>query len=204
MVDLFRDHVIVKNNSKREEYDTDHEVNLRLRNKIIMLLFASADCKQCLDFAPTMKEFFTHLIDEFYVDRASQLAMIFVSLDDSEEKMDEYLNKLPKKCLFLNHDDPFRRKLETMFDVKEHPTVVVLRPDCSVISTNAVQEINDLGVDCFQNWHEGTEIINRNFLLNEEYTKKTWHTATDYVRQHKYREEEYEERKMKRKKGFLF
>lgn len=109
MVDLFFDKVLVKNNKDRDELDTEREIILRLQNRILMLFFGSADCERCQEFAPTLKDFFKKLTDEFYVERSAQLVLLYISLDTSEEQQDRFLKELPKRCLFLPFQDPYRK-----------------------------------------------------------------------------------------------
>ncbi|XP_031666926.1 nucleoredoxin-like protein 1 [Oncorhynchus kisutch] len=187
MVDLFLGRSLVCNNRDRVEYDTEREVILRLQNRILLLFFGSVDSQRCKEFVPTLKDFFKRLTDEFYVERSAQLVLLYISLDQSEEQLENLLKELPKKCLFLTHNDPYRRELESMFEVEDVPRVVVLRPDCSVLSPNAVSEISSLGTNCFHNWQESAELIDRNFMLNEEFDDKKMRSVTDPIRRLKYK-----------------
>ncbi|KAG9262808.1 nucleoredoxin-like protein 1 [Astyanax mexicanus] len=196
MVDLFLEKVLVKNNKDRDELDTEREIILRLQNRILMLFFASGDCERCQDFAPTLKDFFKKLTDEFYVERSAQLVLIFISLDSSEDQQEKFLKELPKRCLYLPYEDPYRKELGVMFEVEDLPTVVVLRPDCTVLSPNAVSEICSLGPDCYRNWQEGAELIDRNFMMNEEFDDSKMRSLTDPIRRIKYK---VEDKKKKRK-----
>ncbi|KAI4883010.1 hypothetical protein NFI96_020592, partial [Prochilodus magdalenae] len=197
MVDLFLDKVLVKNNKDKDELDTEREIILRLQNRILMLFFGSGDCERCQDFAPTLKDFFKKLTDEFYVERSAQLVLLYISLDTSEDQQEKFLKELPKRCLFLPYEDPYRKELGVMFEVEDLPTVVVLRPDCSVLSTNAVKEICSLGPDCFRNWQEGAELIDRNFMMNEEYDESKMRSMTDPIRRIKYKVEDKKKKKKK-------
>ncbi|XP_023805440.1 nucleoredoxin-like protein 1 [Oryzias latipes] len=199
MVDLFYDHVLVKNNKDQEELDTEREVVLRLQNRILLLFFASAESDTCQQFAPTLHDFFKKLTDEFYVERSAQLALLYISLDQSEEQLENFLKELPKKSLFLAYEDPYRRELEAMFNVEELPTVVVLRPDCSILVPNAVEEIIRLGPDCYRNWHEAAELLDRNFLITEDFQEKSMRSFTDPVRRLKYKVEDEKKKKKKKK-----
>uniref|UniRef100_A0A3B4U2W2 Nucleoredoxin like 1 n=1 Tax=Seriola dumerili TaxID=41447 RepID=A0A3B4U2W2_SERDU len=199
MVDLFSDRVLVKNNKDQDELDTEREIVMRLQNRILMLFFASAACESCQQFAPALTDFFKRLTDEFYVDRSAQLVLLYISLDESEEQQESFLKELPKKCLFLAYEDPYRRELEAMFNVEELPTVVVLRPDCSILTPNAVEEILCLGPDCYRNWQEAAELIDRNFMINEDFEEKSMRSFSDPVRRLKYKVED-ERRKKKKKK----
>ncbi|KAE8300799.1 Nucleoredoxin-like protein 1 [Larimichthys crocea] len=199
MVDLFIDRVLVKNNKNQDELDTENEIIMRLQNRILMLFFASATCERCQQFAPTLADFFKQLTDESYVDRSAQLVLLYISLDQSEEQQEIFLRELPKKCLFLAYEDPYRRELEAMFNVEKLPTVVVLRPDCSILIPNAVEEILGLGPDCYRNWKEASELIDRNFMISEDFGPESMRSWSDPVRRLKYKVED--ERKKKKKKG---
>lgn len=93
-------------------------------------------------------------------------------------------------CVFL-----FFSELQAMFKVKDVPTVLVLRPDGSILSPNAVKEICRLGSDCFQNWQESAELIERTFMLNEEFDNLNLRSATDPVRRLKYKTEDDKRKK---------
>ncbi|KAF7653849.1 hypothetical protein LDENG_00077750 [Lucifuga dentata] len=201
MVDLFLGRVLVKNNKDQDELDTEHEIIMRLQNCILMLFFASAACESCQRFIPILHDFFKRLTDEFYVDRSAQLVLLYISLDQSEEQQESFLKELPKKCLFLAYDDPYRRELEAMFNVEELPTVVVLRPDCSVLTPNAVQEMCHLGPECYRNWQEAAELIDRNFMINEDFDEKSMRSFSDPVRRIKYKVEDDKKKKKKREES---
>ncbi|KAM4603306.1 nucleoredoxin-like protein 1 [Polymixia lowei] len=200
MVDLFLGQVLVKNNSNQDELDTEREIVLRLQNRILMLFFASAACENCQQFAPTLKDFFKQLTDEFYVERSAQLVLLYISLDQSEEQQESFLKELPRKCLYLAYEDPYRRELEAMFDVEKLPVVVVLRPDCSVLIPNAVEEICNLGPDCYRNWQEASELVDRNFLMNEVFDEHARRSFTEPWRKLKYKVEDNKKKKKKKKR----
>lgn len=90
-----------------------------------------------------------------------------------------------------------------MFHVEELPTVVVLRPDCSILIPNAVEEILCLGPVCYRNWQEAAELIDRNFMISEDFEQKSMRSWSDPVRRLKYKvEDERKEKKKKRRRGW--
>ncbi len=115
MVDLFLEKVLLKNNKDRDELDTEREIVLRLQNRILMLFFGSGECEKCQEFAPVLKDFFKKLTDEFYVERSAQLVLLYISLDSSEEHQEKFLKELPKRCLFLAYEDPYRQYVQCLF-----------------------------------------------------------------------------------------
>ncbi|XP_026159172.1 nucleoredoxin-like protein 1 isoform X2 [Mastacembelus armatus] len=195
MVDLFLNRVLVENNWDQDELNTEREITGILENRILMLFFATAECEKCQQFVPVLNEFFKRLKDPAYIEYPKLLALIYISLDQSEEQQERLLKELHKKVLFLPFEDPYRKELQTMFEVKDVPTVVVIRPDCSVLSPNAVPEICHFGSDCFCNWQESAELIERSFMLNEEFENLNLRSATDPVRRLKYKAEDDKRKK---------
>ncbi|XP_077460691.1 nucleoredoxin-like protein 1 [Stigmatopora argus] len=195
MVDFFLNRVLVENNWDQDELNTEREIVGILENRILMLLFASADCDKCCEFLPVLNDFFKRLKDPAYIEYPRLLALIYISLDQSEEKQGRFLKDMHKKVLFLAFEDPYRKELQAMFKVKDVPTVVVLRPDGSVLSLNAVQDIYRLGAECFRNWEESSELIERTFMLNEEFDNLNIRSATEPVRRLKYKTEDDKRKK---------
>ncbi|XP_066472957.1 nucleoredoxin-like protein 1 [Tiliqua scincoides] len=194
MAALFIDKTLIVNNKDNDELDLERELNRALENKIMLLYFGSGECPQCQEFALILKEFFTKLTDEFYVERASQLVLIYVSRDETEEKQTKFLKTMPKRWLFLPFQDEFKRELELRFSVKDPPVVVVLKPNGEVINANAVEEIKQLGTACFQNWHEAAELVDRNFFLAQDFDNVTLRSITDPIRRLKYKLEKKKRR----------
>nr|XP_006130316.1 nucleoredoxin-like protein 1 [Pelodiscus sinensis] len=187
MVSLFTGQMLLTNNKDCDEVDTERELSQRLENKVLLLYFGSGECTQCRKFSPVLKDFFVRLTDEFYVDRASQLAVVYVSQDETEEKQEKFLKTMPKRWLFLPFQDKFKRELELRFAVSHTPAVVVLKPNGEVISGNAVEEIRCLGTACFGNWKEAAELIDRSFLLAEDFDNLAKRSIMDPIRCLKYK-----------------
>nr|XP_056705620.1 nucleoredoxin-like protein 1 [Euleptes europaea] len=195
MVSLFMDKTLIVNNKDNDELELERELIRALENKVMLLYFGSAECPRCQEFVPILKEFFVRLTDEFYVERASQVVLIYVSLDETEEQQDEFLKDMPKRWLFLPFLDELKKELELKFLVTDPPVVVVLKPNGEVIAANAVEEIKELGTACFQNWQEVAELVDRNFLMPEDFDDLNWRSVTDPIRRLKYKM-----KKRKRKK----
>lgn len=91
-------------------------------------------------------------------------------------------------CLFI-------RELQAMFKVKDIPTVVVIRPDGSVLTPNAVRDICRYGCDCFRDWQESSELVERTLMLNEQFENLNMRTAADPVKRLKYKTEDDKRKK---------
>ena len=109
MASLFSGRVLIRNNSDQDELDTEAELSRRLENRLVLLFFGAGSCPECQAFAPILRDFFVRLTDEFYVLRAAQVALVYVSQDPTEEQQDLFLRDMPKKWLFLPFEDDLRR-----------------------------------------------------------------------------------------------
>ncbi|XP_074836319.1 nucleoredoxin-like protein 1 [Carettochelys insculpta] len=187
MVSLFSGKLLITNNKDCDEVDTECELSQRLDNKVLLLYFGSGECTQCQEFSLVLKDFFVRLTDEFYIERASQLAVVYVSQDETEEKQEKFLKTMPKRWLFLPFQDEFKRELELKFAVSTTPVVVVLKPSGEVISGNAVEEIRCFGTACFRNWQEVAELVDRSFLLAEDFDDLAKRSITDPIRRLMYK-----------------
>ncbi|KAM6289215.1 nucleoredoxin-like protein 1 [Aegotheles albertisi] len=186
MAALFTGRVLMANREE-DEVDTERELSRALENKVLLLYFGSGQCPRCRRFAPLLKDFFVRLTDEFHVERASQLVLVYVSRDETQEQQRAFLRTMPRRWLALPFGDDFKRELELQFSISEVPAVVVLKPNGEVIVENAVEEIQRLGPACFRNWQEAAELVDRNFLLAEDFEDWTMRSITDPIRRLKYK-----------------
>ncbi|XP_049667260.1 nucleoredoxin-like protein 1 [Accipiter gentilis] len=199
MAALFTGKVLMANR-ERDEVETERELGRTLENKVLLLYFGSGQCPRCRQFSPLLKDFFLRLTDEFYVERASQLVLVYVSRDETEEQQSAFLRSMPKRWLAIPFGDAFKRELELQFAVSEVPTVVVLKPNGEVIVGNAVEEIQRMGPACFRNWQEAAELVDRNFLLAEDFDDCTRRSITDPIRRLKYKLDKKTEAKNRERK----
>ncbi|KAI6060004.1 Nucleoredoxin-like protein 1 [Aix galericulata] len=201
MASLFAGKVLVVNNWDRDEVETERELGQALENKVLLLYFGAAGCPRCRRFAPVLKDFFVRLTDEFYVERASQLGLVYVSRDATAQQQDAFLRTMPRRWLSLPFEDGYKRELEQRFAVSDVPRVVVLKPNGEVIAGNAVEEISRLGPACFRNWQEAAELVDRNFLLAEDFDDWVRRSITDPLRRLKYKVDKRTEAKDEERRG---
>ncbi|KFP30805.1 Nucleoredoxin-like 1, partial [Colius striatus] len=166
-----------------------------LDNKVLLLYFGSGQCPRCRSFSPLLRDFFLRLTDEFYVERAAQLGLVYVSRDETGEQQSAFLRSMPRRWLALPFGDAFTRELELRFAVAEVPAVVVLKPNGELITSNAVEQIRRLGPSCFQSWQEAAELLDRNFCLAEDFDNSVRRSITDPIRRLKYRLDKKKERR---------
>ncbi|XP_069653627.1 nucleoredoxin-like protein 1 isoform X2 [Haliaeetus albicilla] len=108
MAALFTGKVLMANR-ERDEVETERELGRTLENKVLLLYFGSGQCPRCRQFSPLLKDFFLRLTDEFYVERASQLVLVYVSRDETEEQQSAFLRSMPKRWLAIPFGDTFKR-----------------------------------------------------------------------------------------------
>lgn len=108
MAALFTGKVLMANR-ERDEVETERELGQTLENKVLLLYFGSGQCPRCRQFSPLLKDFFLRLTDEFYVERASQLVLVYVSRDETEEQQSAFLRSMPKRWLAIPFGDAFKR-----------------------------------------------------------------------------------------------
>ncbi|NXS08510.1 NXNL1 protein, partial [Neodrepanis coruscans] len=186
MASLFSGKVLMANR-ERDELDTERELRRALDNKVLLLYFGSGGCPRCRGFAPLLKDFFQRLTDEFYVERSSQLVLVYVSRDETEEQQSSFLRSMPRRWLALPFGDALGRELERRFSVSELPAVVVLTPTGKVLVANAVEEIRQRGPSCFRNWQEAAELLDRDFRPAEDSENFSRRSLTDPLRRLKYK-----------------
>ncbi|NXC16798.1 NXNL1 protein, partial [Corythaeola cristata] len=200
MAALFTGKVLMANREE-DEMETERELDRVLENKVLLLYFGSGQCPRCRQFSPLLKDFFVRLTDPFYVERASQLGLVYVSRDETEEQQSAFLRSMPRRWLAVPFGDAFRRELELRFAVSEVPAVVVLKPNGEVIVGNAVEEIRRMGPACFRNWQEAAELVDRNFRLAEDFDDWSRRSITDPIRRLKYKLDKKKEKKERKEEG---
>ncbi|NXG77941.1 NXNL1 protein, partial [Baryphthengus martii] len=196
MASLFTGKILMANRDE-DEVETERELTWALENKVLLLYFGSGQCPRCRRFSPLLKDFFVRLTDEFYVERASQVVLVYVSRDETEQQQRAFLRSMPKRWLAVPFGDAFKRELELRFSVSEVPAVVVLKPNGEVIVGNAVEEIQRMGPACFRNWQEAAELVDRNFRLAEDFDERSGRSFTDPIRRLKYKLDKKKKKKTK-------
>lgn len=109
MASLFSGKTLIANNRDGDELDLERELIRALENKVTLLYFGAGECPKCQEFVPILKNFFVRLTDEFYVERSSQVVLVYVSMDQTEEKQNKFLKTMPKRWLVLPFQDEFKR-----------------------------------------------------------------------------------------------
>ncbi|XP_010003983.1 PREDICTED: nucleoredoxin-like protein 1, partial [Chaetura pelagica] len=107
MASLFAGKVL-KANREEDEVETERELSRALDNKVLLLYFGAGGCPRCRGFSPILRDFFLRLTDESYVERASQLVLVYVSRDETREQQSKFLRTMPRRWLALPFGDDFK------------------------------------------------------------------------------------------------
>ncbi|CAM9671504.1 unnamed protein product [Lampetra fluviatilis] len=170
MSELFLTCTLILNNRDWDELDTEHQLGLRLRNKLLLLYFGSGSCDDCRAFTRLLRRFWTRLTDPAHVERAAPLALVYVSHDPSADCQRAYMrHSMPSEWLSLHHGDPLASELARRFEVRALPSVVVLQPSGEEVTRAGAEEIRRLGEAAFASWREAAELLDRGFLLAEDF-----------------------------------
>ncbi|XP_077548379.1 nucleoredoxin-like protein 2 [Haemaphysalis longicornis] len=78
--------------------------------------------------------------------------VIFISADRNQKDMLEYMRSSHGDWYGLPFDDPLQGEIEERFKVAGVPTLLVLRPDGTVVNTNGKKLVQECGVRAFREW----------------------------------------------------
>jgi len=98
------------------------------QKKVLALYFSANWCKPCREFTPKLVEAYERLRAQ-----GKDLEVVFVSMDETEEKFDEYFAEMP--WLSLPYDKTTRSLLMTELEVRGLPCLVLLDENREVITT---------------------------------------------------------------------
>jgi thiol-disulfide isomerase/thioredoxin len=139
LVDLFGDKLVSK----------DGEVATAdvLANKTNILVYFSAHwCPPCRGFTPLLAKCHKELNDA-----GKKFEVVFVSADNDDAAFREYMDEMPWLSLPYSERD-LAKDLNSVFQVQGIPTLILLKPDGSLISANGREAVG-YGAECFP-WGE--------------------------------------------------
>ena len=133
--DLFIDH-------EEKEYDAgsiEHK-------KLLGLFFSAHWCPPCRNFTPVLKEFYEAIKKQYPHD----FEVVFLSFDQSLEQFREYYKDMPWKAFPFG--DARIKAFCSKFDVKDIPTLIILRPDGTLVSSEGRHEVTVHGTEACNKW----------------------------------------------------
>ena len=106
--------------------------------KIVGIYFSMHNCPPCRKFTPIFAELYREVNES-----SKEFEVIFCSGDKTQEQFDEYYGEMP--WVALPRGDARLAKLAKKFEVKGVPRLIILKPDGTVIDSNAVQKVTNEG-----------------------------------------------------------
>jgi len=117
--------------------------------KLIGIYFSAHWCPPCRGFTPVLAEFYNDAKEQ-----GAELEIVFVSSDRDQASFDEYYAAMPWIALPLSNSEK-KTELATRFSVQGIPTLVILRPDNSVVDPDARSTVAGARGDvskCLEKW----------------------------------------------------
>ena len=115
-------------------------------NKLIGLFFSADWCPPCRNFTPVLAEFY-HSVKR---DAPHDIEIIYLSFDQSLEQYRNYLQSMPWKTIPLG--DPRIKQFSTHFNVNSIPTLVITRPDGTLVTKDGRTDVTVQGTKAIEAW----------------------------------------------------
>ena len=114
-----------------------------LAGKTVMLYFSASWCGPCRRFTPMLIALYNKLKQDQA--KAHSFEVVFVSLDRSESDFNDYVSKMPWKCVpFSTSNSDLRTKLAVKYGAQGIPHLVVVgdeTQDRKVITSDGTSEV---------------------------------------------------------------
>ncbi|PKA52324.1 putative nucleoredoxin 1 [Apostasia shenzhenica] len=148
-----------------------------LHGKIILMYFASKHYKQCSDFTPKLIKMYKQLKE-----KKDSVEVVLVSLASVKISFEEEFKEMP--WLAIPFEDENRRDdLAYYFEVLSIPSLVVIGQQGKTIHPNAVDFVEEYGLDAYPVSEKFVEFVEKEKERSEAQTIETLLTAgeLDYV-----------------------
>lgn len=107
-----------------------------LSGKLVAIYFSAHWCPPCRQFTPILVDTYTRLKSQ-----GKPFEVVFVSFDDSEAEMYEYMREARMPWYALPPDSSAADRLRSKFSVTGIPTLVVVDQNGNTVSTSARAEV---------------------------------------------------------------
>ncbi|XP_077552896.1 nucleoredoxin-like protein 1 [Haemaphysalis longicornis] len=142
MVDFFKGKILIKKDGEQHLADT-----VLSDKKVICLYFAAQWCPPCRMFTP--------LLANAYKDAKKEnlsVEVIFISQDGNRKDMMVHMQFSHGDWYALRFADRLQREIKERFMVPGVLTLLVLRPDGTVVDFNGKRVLQERGVKAFRDW----------------------------------------------------
>ena len=117
--------------------------------KIIGYYFSAHWCPPCRMFTPLLLDFYNELVED-----GAEFEIIFVSSDQSEDSMKEYINESHGNWLALPFNSEVGKELKSKYSVQGIPTLVIVKNDGTLVSLNGREDVQKEGPPVFAKWNK--------------------------------------------------
>ncbi|KFM74094.1 Nucleoredoxin-like protein 2, partial [Stegodyphus mimosarum] len=117
--------------------------------EIIGFYFSAHWCPPCRMFTPVLADFYEEIKENDL-----PLEIIFVSSDRSEDALFDYMNEAHGDWLAIPHGSNVAEQLKKKFNIQGIPTLVVIKKDGSVVTTNGRSDVEKKGSAAFKEWNK--------------------------------------------------
>ncbi|VDK87277.1 unnamed protein product [Onchocerca ochengi] len=104
--------------------------------KVVALYFSAHWCPQCRRFTPILKEFYEEVDND-------QFEIVFVSLDRSEEDLNNYLKESHGDWYHIPFGSDEIEKLKSKYETAGIPMLIVIKSDGTVITKSGRTDVSD-------------------------------------------------------------
>lgn len=105
-----------------------------LEGKTVALYFSAHWCGPCREFTPILKDFYEELEEQNF-------EIVFISFDESEEELKEYLAEAHGDWYHIPQSSDKVEELSKKYDVSSIPTLIIIKADGSVITKTARTDV---------------------------------------------------------------
>ncbi|CAG9534187.1 unnamed protein product [Cercopithifilaria johnstoni] len=103
--------------------------------KVIALYFSAHWCPPCRQFTPVLKDFYEEVDDD-------QFEIVFVSLDHSEEDLNDYLKESHGDWYHVPFGSDEIEELKEKYEISGIPMLVVIKANGNVITKNGRADVS--------------------------------------------------------------
>uniref|UniRef100_A0A914CFU6 Thioredoxin domain-containing protein n=1 Tax=Acrobeloides nanus TaxID=290746 RepID=A0A914CFU6_9BILA len=111
------------------------DVEQTLQGKVVALYFSAHWCPPCRKFTPILRDFYDEITDD------EDFEIVFVSKDTSEAELQNYLSEAHGNWLYVPFGHDKIDDLAKRYNIAGIPSLIVIKPDGTVISENGRSEI---------------------------------------------------------------
>ena len=140
--------------------------------ELIGIYFSAHWCPPCRNFTPVLAEFYNQVNANGKV-----MEIVFCTADQDDHQFKEYLATMP--WIALPFGSGVIESLNETHKVSGIPRLVIIKPDGTVVKSDARGEVTNIGPSIFAKWAAGgssLKIIDPNWVAELEAGKTVKHT----------------------------